>query len=207
MPTPELTEAGTLGSVKILTVKKGKSMAQDEYNPVTVAERVTVATNASNLRVEADRSSPADTIIAMGMLRGKSQLGAGLIRLFGEYRATKLHDETDALLLINSLKSLKNVMPAVVEQAQIWGVGRPETVARYVVARWLDRTCKICTGTKKKKIENTPANSNVNCNACKGTGETKLEYGQAGERLFQYLLDSKSAAESRIRRRLKANHG
>jgi hypothetical protein len=180
-------------------------MANDD-NPMTVAERVAVATNASNLRLEPHKTGSVDVIGAMGMLHGHSQLGAGLIRLYGEYRATKLHDETDALLLINSLKSLKNVMPAVTEQAQLWGIARPETVARYVVARWLDRKCKICQGTQKKRIENTPANSNINCNACKGTGETKLEYGQAGARLFQHLLDAKTAAEVRIKRSLRGKH-
>lgn len=46
-------------------------------------ERYSTATHSSNLRVQAERSSPADLIIAAGM--SPSRLGAALLRLHSEF--------------------------------------------------------------------------------------------------------------------------
>ena len=182
-------------------------MAQDE-NIITVAERVAVATNTtSSLRSELHKTGAVDVLGAMGMMRGRNQLGAALLRLVGEHRNAKKDSDMDAIMLMNGLKSLKHVIPPVTEQAAIWGIARADKVALAIVAHWLERVCTKCDGVQKEKIANTPATSAKNCHVCRGSGEARMPYGSAGADLFQFLVDCSKNAEVGIGHRLNANHG
>lgn len=126
--------------------------------------------------------------------------------LLAKIEASKWHAQEMAVFF-GRLKMLPIVLEQVVLQCQAVRISQAQAVARYVVMRWLEKTCKVCGGTQKKKIENTPSNSAINCNACAGAGETKIGYGNAGQNMYQYLVDCKNAHTAGCQRRLKVNHG
>ena len=59
----------------------------DEDQKPTIEERYSGAIHASNLRVQAERTGPADVLIAAGM--SPSRLGAALMRLHSEWDAVE----------------------------------------------------------------------------------------------------------------------
>ncbi len=148
-------------------------------------ERYISATNTSNLRVEADRNGPGDILICAGW--SASTLGLALMRL---------HTKPDTA-------ALEKVHQQVAMRASEWGIERPDVVASAVIAWWLDKVCKTCHGRKFDAIAGTPALSAIVCPVCKGTGETKLFYGEAGRKLANWLDSCKSSAVYSIKRRLR----
>lgn len=148
-------------------------------------ERYISATNTSNLRVEADRNGPGDILICAGW--SASTLGLALMRL---------HTKPDTA-------ALEKVHQQVAMRASEWGIERPDVVASAVIAWWLDKVCKTCHGRKFDAIAGTPALSAIVCPVCKGTGETKLFYGEAGRKLANWLDSCKSSAVDSIKRRLR----
>lgn len=148
-------------------------------------ERYISATNTSNLRVEADRNGPGDILICAGW--SASTIGLALMRL---------HTKPDTA-------TLEKVHRQVSMRAAEWGIERPDVVASAVIAWWLDKVCKTCHGRKFDAIAGTPALSAIVCPVCKGTGETKLPYGEAGRKLANWLDSCKSSAVDSIKRRLR----
>lgn len=148
-------------------------------------ERYISATNTSNLRVEADRNGPGDILICAGW--SASTLGLALMRL---------HTKPDTA-------ALEKVHQQVAMRASEWGIERPDVVASAVIAWWLDKVCKTCHGRKFDAIAGTPALSAIVCPVCKGTGETKLFYGEAGRKLANWLDSCKSSAVYSIKLRLR----
>ncbi len=148
-------------------------------------EKYLVATNTSNLRVEAERTGAADVIIAAGW--SASRIGGALMRL--HTKATR-----DNLALVHEQVRMK---------ADRLGIERPDAVASAVIAWWLDKLCKTCHGRKWDTIENTPSLSAIECPKCHGTGLAHLPYGIAGRDLADWMDACKHAHVGIIKRRLR----
>ena len=170
-----------------------------------IEEQYSQATTSSNLRVEADRRSAADVLIASGM--SNSRMGGALMRLRAEYGSDSVPrrnaSKTDHRLMMGRLKTLPAVLAAVATQAHHWRIDRPEAVALAVVSHWLDNICRHCEGRGKEKIKDTPALSNKNCKHCRGTGRIDLTHGSAGRRMDAYISDCVGDWASRTKRLLK----
>ena len=145
-----------------------------------IEEQYISAGDSSNLRVEAERRSDADILIAAGW--SNSRLGLALMRL-----QTKPDRE-----------GLHKVHEQAVMQVAKWGIDRPDSVASAVIAWWLKRICQKCNGVKFQRILNTPALSAKACNTCNGTGENILPYGYNGKRLANWLDGAKAMAVQSI---------
>ena len=156
-----------------------------------IEEQYGQACTSSNLKVEAERRSPADILIASGM--SNSRLGGALMRLRAEYGSDgvprRSASETDHRLMMSKLKTLPQVLSAVTAQARDWRIDRPEAVALAVVSHWLDSVCRHCEGRGKEKIVDTPALSNRNCKHCRGVGRVDLTHGSAGRRMAGFIED------------------
>ena len=156
-----------------------------------IEEQYCQATTSSNLRVEADKRGAADILIASGM-SGRG-LGGALMRLRTEYSGGSVPrasmGKTDYRLMMSQLHTFPAVLQAMTDQATHWGIERPESVAKAVIAHFLDDTCPHCEGRGKDRIKGTPALSGKNCKHCQGTGHTALPYGSAGRRLEGYMQD------------------
>lgn len=154
-----------------------------------IEEQYSQACTSSNLRVEADRRSPADVLIASGI--SNSRLGGALMRLRAEYGSDSVPrrnaSATDHRLMMSRLKTLPAVLAAVSTQAHGWGIDRPEAVALAVVSHWLDNICRHCEGRGKEKIKDTPTLSGKNCKHCRGTGRIDLTHGSAGRRMDGFI--------------------
>ena len=170
-----------------------------------IEEQYSQATTTSNLRVEADKRSAADVLIASGM--SNSRLGAALMRLHTEYSSDSVPrrnaSETDHRLMMGRLKTLPAVLDAVAAQAYQWGIERPHVVAMAVVAHWLDDLCHHCEGRGQEKIKDTPTLSWKNCKHCKGTGRTELTHGSAGRRMDGYIAACVGDWATRTKRLLR----
>lgn len=156
-----------------------------------IEEQYSQATASSNLRVEAEKRSPADVLIASGM--SNSAMGGALMRLRAEYGSDSVPrrnaSQTDHRLMMGKLKTLPLVLAAVSARAHHWGIDRPQSVALAVVSHWLDNICRHCEGRRKEKIKDSPATSNVNCKHCRGTGRIDLSHGSAGRQMDGYIAD------------------
>lgn len=158
-------------------------------NTVTIAEHYITANAASNLRVEADKGGAADILICAGWTPSR-EVGAALLRLH-----TK-HDRA----------GLSFVHAKAVEQAAWARFERPDAVASAVLAWWLVKVCKACTGKRFELVPGTPALSARHCKSCKGTGEITLPHGENGKRLERWLDESVERAQASIKKRLYALH-
>ena len=156
----------------------------DENKPLT-EERYLTATDASNLRVEADRRSDADILIAAAW--SGYNIGTTLMRL---------HTKPDR-------QALELVQVQVAMHAVKIGVEYPDAVAAAVLSWWLRRTCRACSGRRKEVITGTPILSKTDCRACSGLGEAKLPYGSEGRALVTWLDRCKQMAVEGIKQRLR----
>ena len=152
-----------------------------------VEEQYISACSASNLRVEAERGSSADVLIAAGWLPSRA-VGAVLLRLHTKY----------------TRDGLEHVHAEAVSIAQRERIANADQVASAVIAWWLDKLCKTCDGVKFKLIPGTPSLSAKTCNKCRGTGEISLPHGEAGKQMARWLDESVERASAQIRSRLYA---
>ena len=170
-----------------------------------VEENYSQACTSSNLRVEADKRSPADVLIASGM--SNSRIGGALMRLRAEYGSDSVPrrnaSATDHRLMMGRLKTLPAVLAEVTSQVHSWGIDRSEAVALAVVSHWLDNTCRFCEGRGKERIKDTPALSAINCKHCKGTGKIDLTHGSAGRRMEGYISDCVTDWATRTKKLLR----
>lgn len=149
-------------------------------------ERYIVATNTSNLRVEAEKRGDADVLIASAWAPGR--IGGALMRL--HTRPTR--------------DGLAEVHTQVAMEADRLNIANPDAVAAGVLAWWLDKLCKTCHGRKFDTIENTPSLSAIECPVCHGTGFKKFPFHEnAAYRLADWLDVCKHAHVGIIKRRLR----
>lgn len=156
----------------------------DNTAPPCIQERYTQAVHASSLKVEANRTGSADTLIAVAW--SQSRVGALLMRL-----QTKA-DRT----------ALEQAHQQLAQRAVAMGFERPDVVACAVLGWWLDHICKTCHGRKFEAIPDTPSLSKRPCKVCKGSGQTHLSYGSAGKGLVEWLDSCKERAMHSVRLRL-----
>ena len=179
-------------------------MLNDNDRP-GIAEQYCQATTSSNLRVELDRRSPADILIASGM--SNSAMGAYLLRLRAEYGSDSVprHSATatDHRLMMSKLKTLPAVLRAVSAKAYKWGIDRPEAVALAVVSHWLDDICRFCEGRGLDRIADTPALSSIRCRHCQGTGKIDITHGSSGRRMASYIADCVNIWGRRVSGRMR----
>lgn len=109
--------------------------------PITVDERYASAIHTSNLRCEADRTSQADVLIAVGW--SPSRLGAALMRLHSEY---------DGVAKPRPVCHEGLVRMAIKHKIALRGKGTQkdfETLAQLEAARWLQNEKALFLGKLK----------------------------------------------------------
>jgi len=99
--------------------------------PCSTEEKYLIATDTSNLRVEADVHGAGDVLIASGW--SQSRIGGALLRL--HTKATR--------------EGLYQVHYQITLKAESMGIAQPDAVASAVLRWWLDRLCKTCFGRKQ----------------------------------------------------------
>ena len=170
-------------------------------------EAYACAITASSLRVEADKTQQIDLLIAMGW--NKSRTGAALLRLRTEYdahaRAPGEDNATAMRLLCGNLRSLADVLREVEGWATRARMDRPRALTLAVVAWWLSKNCKKCTGRKFELVLGSPSLSARLCTHCHGGGEAPIPHGGDGKNMVGMLEScTQNAAQSiknRVRRR------
>ena len=165
---------------------------------MSTSERYGIATNAKNMRVEADRFSQADVLIAAGW--SQSRTGAALIRLYSEWDASERPQEADFGLKFSKLKSLPLVRAALRNYVLRWkpAIEAPDDLIAEVIAWWLDGVCSVCNGAQPKPV----ASGRLVCPSCKGSGKRRIPKGDAGRKLANFIDDALSRAGANINRRL-----
>ena len=151
----------------------------------TTEERYLVATNTSNLKVEAEVRGAADVLIAAGW--SSSRIGHALMRLHSK----------------PTRDGLEQVHTQVAIEANRLNIERPDAVASAVLAWWLDRLCGTCFGRRYDTIPGTPSLSAIECPKCHGAGEKTLPYSDAGRRLASWMDYCKGQHVDMIKRRLR----
>ena len=172
----------------------------------TIEESYTSATTTSNMRVQADKRSDADILIASGWTPGI--LGSALMRLHGEWDSTsrRANTQTDAMLLFGQLKSLPTVLAILTRWAEEQGVEAPRTLAQAVTAHWLDSNCHHCHGRGKDVIPGTPMLGRQ-CRHCGGTGKQAEPRGMDGRKALNMMDNCIQGARNSIKRRLRDMQG
>lgn len=150
-----------------------------------ISERYATACNSSNLRVESEKGSAADLMIAAGWLPS-SEVGSALLRLHTKY----------------SRHGLEHVHNKIMDHLKQTRVLNQSEVASSVIAWWLSKLCKTCNGVKFKLIEGTPSLSAKHCTKCRGTGKCMLPHGEAGKKIARWLDECVERARAGISRRL-----
>lgn len=170
---------------------------------ITTDEQYSTATNANNLRVEADKRSQADILIAAGW--SHSRTGMALLRLHSEYDGvghphpgTKIYLHEVALML-GKLKTLPEARAMLIAHVELWKrpVEAPADLAADVLMWWLDSVCPVCHGAERDR------HGKAVCPTCRGSGRRKLPQGEAGRKLASLIDDSLSAARTSIKKRLR----
>ena len=185
-------------------------MQNTDTPPPDIAEQYASATHATNLRVEAERRSSADILIAAGW--SPSRLGAALIRLHSEWDGSE-HPRFDQAagkkvymhemaMLLGKLKTLPEVREQLMIQADKWGCDNPKNVAGAILQWWLDRRCNTCHGTRFEVIAGTGRQSGKVCKSCRGTGEAHIPCWEPGRRMANFMDDAVNQARTQIRNRL-----
>lgn len=152
---------------------------------ISTEERYLIASNTSNLRVVSESTGDCDVIIASGWAPGR--IGAALMRLHTKPTRDNLY----------------NVHMQVTMEAERLHIANPDAVASAVIAWWLDRLCKTCHGRKFDTIKDTPSLSAIVCPVCHGSGQKKLPYGDAGNKLADWLDACKHSHVGMIKRILR----
>lgn len=77
-------------------------------------------------------------------------------------------------------------LPEVRDQLTFWiqeqGIGDARRRAAEMLAWWLDNTCPACNRRKRETVPGTPSLSHRPCQACKGTGVTRIPHSQNNTR-------------------------
>ena len=175
-----------------------------ELEKPNVDELFISASHASNLKVEAEKKSPVDIIIAAGW--SSSRVGMALLRLASEWDGAEKRprmSETDYILLRSKLKSLTNVLAQVVAHMGKRGMDSPERNAGPIVGYWLDQTCHGCHGLKFLTIRDTPVLSGMRCRTCHGSGKGEVPAGGQGKDVLNWMDACVGAARASLKARLR----
>lgn len=173
----------------------------------SVDEQYLGATNASNLKVEAEKRGPADILIAVGW--SMSRVGAALLRLTSEWDGAAkkpVMADVDLMLLRIQLKSLRSVLEQVEGYMHRNGLEHPGDRAGPIVGWWLNQHCHACTGLRNEKILGAPVLGERRCKVCHGSGMAHIPYGSAGRQVGNWLDDCLSRGRQATRERLR-NYG
>ena len=171
---------------------------------LTIEERYISATQATNLKVEAEKSGPADVLIAAAW--SMSRVGAALVRLSSEWDGSAKRpqmSDTDLILLRGRLKSLTSVLVQVTLAMGKMGIQHAEDKAGAIVAYWLHQSCHRCNGLKFEPVANAPSLSTIRCRACHGTGRGWAPGGAEGRRVLGWLDECVYAGRSAMVKRLR----
>lgn len=176
-------------------------MLNDEIR--TVEESYTSATASSNLRCEADRRTDVDILIAAGCTPGI--LGAALMRLHSEwdgFAKPRAMTETEARLMIGSVKTLPRVLAVLTEWATLRNLAAPQALAQSVVSFWLDSNCHACHGRGHEVIPGTPSLGRK-CKVCHGTGKRREPKGEAGRQMLNMMDEALEVVRASMKKRLR----
>lgn len=161
-------------------------------------ERYVSGANSSDLSVRSDgRADDVEAIVAVAWNR--SRIGAALLRLSSEWdgaarRGLKLEQA------FRQLRSLGDVRTAMLAWAHQDRRAQPEDLVAAVLAWWLDKTCKACSGTKWITRENKPKQP---CGTCHGSGEARIPHGDDGRAQLAYMESCLYRARASIRGRVR----
>lgn len=176
-------------------------MLNDEAR--TVAERYSVAVHSHNLKVEPDRRTDADVLMAAGMTH--SMLGAVLLRLKSEWDGSAKpagDDVMDARLFMNGLKS----WPAALARLTAWAGKRghegPAELAQKALVHWLDDACPKCRGRGYSKLPGSPV-LGMACRSCVGTGKRHAPARSPLREALNLLDDCEARAYEVMKKRLR----
>ena len=189
-----------------------------------IEEAYQCAGSSSNLRVEAERRSDADVLIAAGWTPG--MLGSAAIRLRGEWdrsekprllakieaqklaaaeppsargaTAVQVHYWQQLRELSGKLKSFRAVWDPLTGH-----MGGDWRASREVIMWWLDQNCAKCGGTKFDVVKGTNRHGAKLCRPCGGSGLAQAPHGQAGRKAANFLDDAVQIARTSIKRRLR----
>ena len=180
-------------------------MLESESKPDT-EERYSGATQARNLRVEADRGGAADFMISAGW--NTNRIGMALLRLHSQWdsevnparKAFKAKSDeayTDMLKRLAALHELPVVRSQLRRKALSWGVPTDEVDAMVpaVIQYWLSQVCKSCNGV-------TDGCQKV-CKICSGTCANQTPFGSDGRRLANFMDSCVASARVGMGRRLR----
>lgn len=170
-------------------------------------ERYTTAITADNLKMDTrEHASIGDVDVLTAAAWAPARLGSALLRLASEYaRPVRLQgmSASDAILLMDQLKTLPDVRRELSIQLKTWGHVKPEDGALSIIAWWLHKVCGKCHGRGYDVVPGTARLSAKPCRACDGSGEARLPMGEMGKRAANFMDECLQVARTRMRRALR----
>lgn len=155
------------------------------------------ARTASSLQVETESvMSPADILIAAGMVGHKHDLAQQVWSLVHIHSRAHLHSvaerlaiRLDAYMLAKKIKAREHAL----------------TIAKQVLGWHIFGVCKHCGGTGEDRIAGTPHLSGIACAHCGGTKKVPLETAndEAANWLKSEIKALEESAESAMRRKIR----
>jgi len=149
---------------------------------VKIIDRYASATRATNLKGEADTVRAVDVLGAAGLAAKHSPLAMGLLRLFvGDNKGAAELVGLMGQMLVGKAWHGDKIALSPVEACDM---------ARAVLAWHRDGVCRVCGGHGFELIANTPALSDKQCPACRGTGRVLFDrqFGMERLTLARWLL-------------------
>lgn len=154
--------------------------------PRSIAEAYLSATSSSNLRVEADRPSDADRLLAaayasMGDPRRNLALRVWRIRATGDMAgAHALAEDLGALLRTRSIQAAQKQQrrngPLRQRGHLALTSGQAKGVSLAILKWWQHPSCPMCDGHGHPKMLGAPVlDTTRECPECRGTGSLPLE--------------------------------
>jgi hypothetical protein len=208
----------------------GNGGRDDEDQRPGIEERYLSATNTSSLKVDPDRSTQADVILAAGMVQNR--LGHALIHLRAAWdKADKPCKKTPAEIAkraaqIPDKKGRPDVRRAEIE-ALVWHASEMRALAQRLPGRnaalgwltewadlygvdrdllspalfhWLAPKCPACDGHGTMKIPGSPGLSKQGCRHCHGVGTWPRPLG--ADRVHTHIASCIGKARGDMARRL-----
>ena len=144
----------------------------------SITERYLSAAATSSLKVEAEKSTDVDIIIAAGFAvrdNARKALALKLLRARESGRLSEVHTIAGALaaMLYGRGKQGKHHLAA---RGQQICKDDSKAVAYRVMRWWINPTCRACNGLKHATMVNAPVLDTATvCPACNGSGMAPLE--------------------------------
>lgn len=151
------------------------------------AERYTLAAQSPNMRVNPDRPTSMDYLIAAGLTRS----GPGLVFM-------RVRSEFDKSCGKVSMSSLESAFRILNSELRYITNEPPARIAQTVLAWWLDPSCPPCGSSGVVKSTEYPMGKV--CLRCRGTRFKKLPYGEVGRALIAFIESSMAESSDQINR-------